>query len=101
MCRRRAARLSAWTQNAPRPLTRTPAGVRPGPLSPRQWEVMARRARGMTIKEIAHDLGLSQQTVKTHFSNAYEALGAMNVAEAFIALGWLRVPGDELEETAA
>ena len=77
-----------------------PARIGAGPLSPRQWEVMARRARGMTIKEIAHDLGLSQQTVKTHFSNAYEVLGAMNIAEAFIALGWLRVPGDELREAA-
>ncbi|HEY7970496.1 MAG TPA: helix-turn-helix transcriptional regulator [Candidatus Limnocylindrales bacterium] len=78
----------------------TAARLGVGPLSPRQWEVMARRARGMTIKEIAHDLGLSQQTMKTHFSNADEVLGTMNVAEAFIALGWLRVPGDELQEAA-
>ena len=78
-----------------------PAGVDVGPLSPRQWQVMIRRARGMTVKEIAHDLGLSEQTVKTHFSHAYEALGAMNIAEAFLALGWLRVPEDEPQEVAA
>jgi DNA-binding NarL/FixJ family response regulator len=62
---------------------------------------MIRRARGMTVKEIAYDLRLSQQTVKTHFANAYEVLGAMNIAEAFVALGWLRVPGDDEQVAAA
>jgi DNA-binding NarL/FixJ family response regulator len=87
-------------QIAARPLRDLPAGIDMG-LSPRQWQVMIRRARGMTVKEIAHDLGLSEQTVKTHSSNAYEALGAMNIAEAFIALGWLRVPEDEPQAMAA
>ena len=54
----------------------------------------------MQTSPTAARLGLSQQTMKTHFSNADEVLGTMNVAEAFIALGWLRVPGDELQEAA-
>jgi DNA-binding NarL/FixJ family response regulator len=65
------------------------------PLSKRQREVMIRRARGMTVKEIAHDLGRSEQTVKAHFTHAYERLGVMTISEAYLALGWLRLPDQE------
>ena len=64
-------------------------------LSNRQYEGMSRRARGMTVKEIAHDMGLSQQTVKSHFTRAYSVLGAENMSEAYIALGWLTPPDEQ------
>lgn len=66
-------------------------------LSRRQREVMILRARGFTFKEIADQMCLSEGTVKVHISNAYGRLGVMNLAEAFIALGWLVIP----EEVAA
>ena len=62
---------------------------------------MVLRAQGLTIKEIAQVIDRSPQTVKAQFSFAYSRLGAMNMAEAFTALGWLRIPGEESEEEEA
>jgi DNA-binding NarL/FixJ family response regulator len=65
------------------------------PLSPRQSQIMRLRARGLTTKEIAHELGISVVTVKNNITFAYAKLGVENLAEFLLAMGWLRLPDDE------
>ena len=50
-------------------------------LSPREFEVCERIARGQLNKQIAADLGLSEATVKFHRSRAMERLGISSAAE--------------------
>ena len=63
-------------------------------MSPRQLECLAAYAKGGTQSEAAHALGISVQTFKNHISAAYDELGATCMAEAFHALGWLRLPSE-------
>lgn len=51
-------------------------------LSPREREVLARLAQGATSAEIAADLTISENTVKTHVRHILEKLKASNRAEA-------------------
>lgn len=63
-----------------RVLSRIKSGSEPKPkgkidlLSPQERRILARVARGLTNKEIAADLGLSDKTVKNYLSNAMEKL---------------------------
>ncbi|MGM0579021.1 MAG: LuxR C-terminal-related transcriptional regulator [Myxococcota bacterium] len=50
-------------------------------LSPRQMEVAHLAAAGLTVKEIAADLGLSYYTAKDHLKAAYQRLGVSNRVE--------------------
>lgn len=50
--------------------------------SPRQREVLALLAQGLTNKEMARRLGISDATVKIHVARVIEALGAANRTEA-------------------
>ncbi|PPD29297.1 MAG: DNA-binding response regulator [Hyphomicrobium sp.] len=66
----------------------------PGPNEPitgRKRDVLAGLAAGLTNKEIARDLGVSEGTVKMHVSKLFQVLKANNRAHA-AALGksWLR-----------
>lgn len=58
----------------------------PEPLTPREKEVIALSAEGMTSVEIAERLGLSARTVNQHMDNIVDKLGTKNrahtVAEA-------------------
>jgi len=45
------------------------------PLTPRETQIMAWVARGMSNKEIARTLWISPGTVRTHLENTYEKLG--------------------------
>jgi DNA-binding NarL/FixJ family response regulator len=45
-------------------------------LSPREREVALLVARGLTNKEVACELGLSEGTVKIHLHNIFAKLGA-------------------------
>ena len=45
-------------------------------LSPREREVALLVARGLTNKEVAHELGLSDGTVKIHVHSIFQKLGA-------------------------
>jgi pimeloyl-ACP methyl ester carboxylesterase/DNA-binding CsgD family transcriptional regulator len=49
-------------------------------LSPRELDVLARAAQGLTNDQIAIDLGLSPRTVERHLSNAYAKLGVAGKA---------------------
>ena len=52
------------------------------PLSPRETAVLERVAEGMTNIEIAADLGVSSDTVKTHIARSLEKLGARDRTHA-------------------
>ena len=54
----------------------------PEPLTPREAEVLQRLAEGLTNKQIAYALGISEHTAKFHISSIYSKLGVMNRAEA-------------------
>jgi DNA-binding CsgD family transcriptional regulator len=51
-------------------------------LSPREREVLALLAEGMSNKEMARTLSVSENTVKTHLANLYAKLGAGRRTEA-------------------
>ena len=52
-----------------------------GSLSPRERDVVASLARGLSNKAIAKDLGISVRTVEMHRSRAMQRLGCRNLAE--------------------
>lgn len=52
------------------------------PLSRREKEILQKVAYGATTKEVAHDLGISPHTVKTHLERIFEKLGANDRAQA-------------------
>lgn len=62
-----------------------------GRLPPRQAEVLARLAQGMTNKEIARELGISPATVKIHVARLMTWLGAVNRTDAVVRAQQARV----------
>jgi DNA-binding NarL/FixJ family response regulator len=76
----------------PYPSTERPRAIEPCPLSARELEVLKRLAQGMVYKQMAHELGLSTSTVRTHLHNIYAKLGAIDRAQAVLCAterGWL------------
>jgi DNA-binding NarL/FixJ family response regulator len=64
------------------------------PLSPREMEILFHVTNGMLNKEIAADLGISQQTVKNHMTSILRKLNVKDRTQAaVIALrrGWVRI----------
>lgn len=51
------------------------------PLSRRESQILQKVAYGATTKEVAHDLGISPHTVKTHLERIFEKLGANDRAQ--------------------
>jgi DNA-binding NarL/FixJ family response regulator len=65
-----------------------------GALTPREMEVLQQLALGLTNKQIALALAISEHTVKYHISSIYSKLGVMNRAEAVhsgIRHGWIEL----------
>jgi len=62
------------------------------PFSRRQYEVLTLAAQGLTNKEIAYRLGLSERTVQFHLNEVFNKSGTCSRTEA-VALayrnGWL------------
>jgi DNA-binding NarL/FixJ family response regulator len=52
------------------------------PLSRRELQILQMIAYGATTKEVAHQLGISPHTVKTHLERIFEKLGANDRAQA-------------------
>ncbi len=62
-------------------------------LTAAQRRVLALVRDGLTNRQIARELGISEATVRTHLQNAYEALGVNNrVAAVAAAFGTPHVP---------
>ncbi|QAY78966.1 response regulator transcription factor [Sphingosinicella sp. BN140058] len=59
-------------------------------LTPRECEVMGEVAQGRLNKQIAHDLGISEITVKLHRSNVMKKMRSGSVGELIRA--WDRLP---------
>lgn len=58
-------------------------GPRPGLLlTPRELEVLALAAQGLSAREISRQLMVSPSTIKTHFEHIYAKLGASDRAAA-------------------
>ena len=84
MSRRFAARALRYFADAARRGRRrrqAPEGELMG-LSPRENDVLAMLADGLTDREIANALTISPRTVETHVSNILHKLGVRNRAEA-------------------
>jgi putative nucleotidyltransferase with HDIG domain len=70
----------------------TVRSVEPSPLTPRETELLRQLATGQTYKEIAHALGLSPSTVRSHLFNVYKKIGVIDRAQAVLtatARGWI------------
>ena len=65
------------------PLANLPDGAG-DPLTPRQRDVLARLRDGKSNKQIAHELGLTEGTVKVHVTAILRQLGVRNRTQAAI-----------------
>lgn len=77
----KAARLLLEARDAPDPLEG---------ISPREREVFALLLDGLPNKLIAHRLGISEKTVKTHLTNIFRGIG---VADRLQAVLWAERQG--------
>ncbi len=70
---------TAERHSSPRPVTPRPVTV--DALTPREADIMRLLGRGLSNKEIAHQLGVSVTTVRTHLHKIYEKTGRMSRVE--------------------
>ena len=71
-----------------------PAQEMYAPLSPREMEILVFITRGASNKEIAHELGISRQTVKNHMSSVLRKIGVEDRTQAAVLAlrrGWVRL----------
>lgn len=61
---------------------RIPPDILGQPLTPREAQVLALRARGLTSAAIGKQLGISANTVKKHMTAALLKLGLHNAGQA-------------------
>ncbi|MBI3979246.1 MAG: response regulator transcription factor [Chloroflexi bacterium] len=64
---------------------------RPIQLSPREAAIVQAVSGGATNREIALDLGISEQTVKNHLHNAFRKLGVFSRTQAVTRAAHLRL----------
>lgn len=67
------------------------------PLSPREVEILDNIAKGMTNKQVAYALSISEQTVKNHMSSILRKLSVNDRTQAVVYAmrqGWIRMPED-------
>jgi DNA-binding NarL/FixJ family response regulator len=67
------------------------------PLSPREVEILDNIAKGMTNKQVAYALTISEQTVKNHMSSILRKLSVNDRTQAVVYAmkqGWIRIPED-------
>ncbi len=79
-------------------LARIRRGHSPSPkpsLTAREQEVLQWMATPMTYRQIAHQLGVSEETIRTHARNILEKMGQPNRAQAVLAAlrqGLIKMP---------
>jgi DNA-binding NarL/FixJ family response regulator len=64
------------------------------PLSPREMEILEFVTNGLSNKEIAKKLGISQQTVKNHMTSILKKLNVQDRTQAAVSAlrhGWVRI----------
>ncbi len=82
------AALGLWAgrQLTPRPskgrFERNQAAIRSLGLTDRECDILDRLASGRSNKELARDLGISPNTVKTHVARVYEKLDVQKRVQA-------------------
>jgi DNA-binding CsgD family transcriptional regulator len=84
-----------WPEDELGPLEDGTAQPLPGPLSPREREVLSLVAAGADLQQVADELAISPATVRTHLGNAHRKLGARNRAHSValaIQRGLIQVP---------
>ena len=67
------------------------------PLSPREVEILDNIAKGMTNKQVAYALSISEQTVKNHMSSILRKLSVNDRTQAVVYAmkqGWIEDPED-------
>ena len=75
------------------PFTPNAARIRELGITPRELEILNQIAAGLSTREIAEKLFVSENTVKTHASRVFDKLGARRRTEA-VQLGksWRLIP---------
>lgn len=69
----------------------------PSELAQRELEVLRLATKGLSNKQIALELGISNQTVGTHFVNIFRKLNVQSRMEAVLhalGKGWIRIAKD-------
>lgn len=88
--RRQSGTLASHNARDVSPAGETTAAL----LSPREREVLRLLAEGLSNKQMARRLNVSENTVKTHLANVYGKLGVNKRVEAVMAAQRLPMAGD-------
>ena len=67
------------------------------PLSPREMQILDNIAQGMTNKQVAYALTISEQTVKNHMSSILRKLSVNDRTQAVVYAmrqGWIEMPAE-------
>ena len=76
----------------------------PSVLTPRETEILAHIARGYMNKQVAHELGVSEHTIKNHLSSILHKLDVNDRTQAVVLAiqnGWIIPPEIEPAESTA
>src|SRR5689334_22816359 len=99
--------LQAWITNMVEAITgpyMTDANEHFVPLSPREMEILQFVTRGLSNKEIASRLRISQQTVKNHMTSILKKLNVQDRTQAAVTAlrhGWVRIHDDNLDDNTS
>ena len=74
--------LAAWKPHAQSEAQRSPASLPAEPLSRRESDVLKLMGEGLSNKEIARDLAIAPETVKSHIKNIFAKLNVERRAQA-------------------
>ncbi|MCY4177661.1 MAG: response regulator transcription factor [Endozoicomonadaceae bacterium] len=64
-------------------------------LTPQQFRILSMVGEGLLNKQIAHELAITEATVKAHLTTLFKKLGVRNRTQAVIALKTLEISDEE------